>query len=176
MTAPSGQFIEPIAWHGPAPDPLDHPELYEGIVLRRIFAHLLDLIVILILIGAVGLLLIVLGLLTFGLLWIPLVFLGIATPLAYDTLQVGGPRSASLGMRAFRLEVRSWTGARPPRPQALLRAVLFWGMGYYTATLLMWLLLGFALFNARRRCLHDYFSGTVVIRSARVMVLAPHGR
>jgi uncharacterized RDD family membrane protein YckC len=93
--------------------------------------------------------------------------------LAYDAFQVAGRRSATLGMRAFGLEVRSWTGARPDLPQAFVRALLFWGMSYMTATLLMWLVLGFALFNRHRRCLHDYLSGTVVTRSASQMVLGP---
>jgi uncharacterized RDD family membrane protein YckC len=165
--------IDDSASQGPPPDPLDHPEFYEGIVTRRIAAHLLDALLILLLIGGLGLVLVVLGVLTFGLLWLPLVFLGVAIPLAYDTLQVGGRRAATLGMRAFGLEVRSWTGGHPLRPQALLRAVLFWGMSYYTAAVMMWLLLGVALFNRRRRCLHDYFSGTLVIRSRKLMVLEP---
>ena len=159
-------------WQGPAPDPLDHPEYYEGVVLRRIFAHLVDLGFILLLIGFAGLFFILLGVISLGLLLMPLVVVGVAIPLAYDALQVGGRRSATLGMRMLGLEVRSWTGARPPMAQALLRAVLFWGMSYMTAMLVMWLLLGVALFNTRRRCLHDYLSGTVVVRSARVMVLS----
>ena len=160
------------SWQGPAPDPLDHPEYYEGVVSRRIFAHLIDLGLILILVGIFGLFFILLGVISLGLLWLPLAFVGVAMPLAYDSLQVGGRRSATLGMRTLGLEVRSWTGARPPLPQALLRAILFWGMSYMTAMLVMWLLLGVALFNTRRRCLHDYLSGTVVVRSARVMVLS----
>lgn len=158
-------------WQGPAPDPLDHPEYYEGIILRRIFAHLLDLLLILLLLAVIGVFFLALGVLTLGLLWIPFIALGPITTVAYDALQVGGRRSATIGMRTFGLAVRSWTGGRPRPLQALVRAALFWGMSYMTATLLMWLVLGFALFNARRRCLHDYLSGTVVIRSAKVMVL-----
>lgn len=164
---------KPADWQGPAPDPLDHPEYYEGIIFRRIVGHLIDLIFIVLLIGGLAAGFLVLGLISFGLFWIPLLFLGPAVTLSYDTLQVGGPRSATLGMRAMGLEVRSWTGARPIPSQAFLRALLFWGMAYMTAALLMWLVLGFALFNKRRRCLHDYFSGTVVVRSKQVMVLAP---
>lgn len=159
------------SWQGPAPDPLDHPEYYIGVVPRRVFAHLVDFCFILMLIGFVGLFFVLLGAISFGLLWIPLAVVGVVIPLAYDSIQVGGRRSATLGMRMLGLEVRSWTGARPPLVQALLRAVLFWGMSYMTAMVVMWLLLGVALFNTRRRCLHDYLSGTVVVRSAKVMVL-----
>lgn len=164
---------EASEWQGAAPDPLDHPEYYEGIILRRIFAHILDLLIIVLLLGIIGVFFIALGFLTLGLLWIPFIALGPITTVGYDALQVGGRRSATLGMRAFGLAVRSWTGGRPQLFQALVRAMLFWGMSYMTATLLMWLVLGFALFNTRRRCLHDYLSGTVVIRSAKTMVLSP---
>jgi uncharacterized RDD family membrane protein YckC len=160
-------------WQGVAPDPLAFPDYYRGIVLRRVFAHLLDLFLILGLIAFFFFALVALNVLTFGLLLIPLLLIGPLVTVLYDSLQVSGRRSATLGMRAFGLEVRSWTGNRPEFPQALLRALLFWGMSYMTATLLMWLVLGFALFNTRRRCLHDYLSGTVVIRNVSYMVLSP---
>jgi len=163
----------PFAWRQAAPDPLDYPEYYEGVVLRRIFAHILDLFLICMLVAALGLFFVTLGVLSLGLVWMPLLAVSPAVTLAYDAFQIAGRRSATLGMRAFGVEVRSWTGARPDLPQAFVRALLFWGMSYMTATLLMWLVLGFALFNRHRRCLHDYLSGTVVIRSASQMVLGP---
>lgn len=165
-----------FAWRDAAPDPLDQPEYYEGVMLRRVLAHLLDVFLICLLIVAIGTLCLTLGVLSFGLLWIPLLLVAPVVTLAYDSLQVGGRHSATVGMRLFGLEARSWTGARPELLQALIRAVLFWGMSYMTATLLMWLVLGVALFNPRRRCLHDYLSGTVVIRAASQMVLRPAAR
>ena len=56
------------SWQGPAPDPLDHPEYYEGVVPRRIVAHLVDLCLILLLIGFVGLIFVLLGVISLGLL------------------------------------------------------------------------------------------------------------
>jgi len=114
--------------------------------------------------------------LSLGIVWIPLILMGTLVTLAYDALQVAGRHSATLGMRLLGVEVRSWTGSRPDLLQALLRAVLFWGLSYATGTLLMWLVLGVALFNQRRRCLHDFLSGTVVIRAASQMVLRPASR
>jgi len=165
-----------FAWRDAAPDPLDQPEYYEGVMLRRVLAHLFDLFLISLLVVALGTLCLALGLLSLGFLWIPLLVVAPTVTLAYDALQTGGPHSATFGMRLFALEVRSWTGARPELAQALIRAALFWGMSYMTATLLMWLVLGVALLNPRRRCLHDYLSGTVVIRSASQMVLRPAAR
>jgi len=169
---PIGQ-AKPKEWRDAAPDPLDHPEFYDGVVLRRIAGHLIDLFFIIVLIGAFGVTFVFLGIISFGILWIPLLVICPVVTISYDALQVGGRHSATVGMRAMGLEVRSWMGTRPTEVQAWLRAIIFWGMSYLTGTVLMWLLLGFALFNTRRRCLHDFLSGTVVIRSARAMVLSP---
>ncbi len=158
-------------WQEVPPDPLDYPEFYEGIVLRRVLAHLLDLFLITLLLMALAVFFFVLGILSLGLLWLPVLAASPLIVVAYDALQVGGRRSATLGMRAFGLEVRSWSGARPELAQAVLRALLFWGLAYMTATLLMWLVLGVAFFDARRRCLHDCLSGTVVIRTQRRVML-----
>lgn len=165
-----------FAWRDAAPDPLDQPEYYEGVVLRRVLAHLVDLFLVSLLIAVLGISCLALGVLSFGLLWVPLLLVAPVVTLGYDSLQVGGSHSATVGMRLFAIEVRSWTGARPELAQAFIRAVLFWGLSYMTATLLMWLVLGVAFFNPRRRCLHDYFSGTVVIRAASQMVLRPAPR
>jgi len=163
-------------WRDAAPDPLDYPEYYDGVVPRRVLGHLVDLFLICTLIFAFGVFVVTLGVLSLGLVWVPLLLVSPVVTLAYDALQVGGRHSATLGMRLFGVEVRSWTGARPELAQAFVRALLFWGMSYMTATLLMWLVLGFALFNTRRRCLHDYLSGCVVIRGADQMVLRPARR
>jgi uncharacterized RDD family membrane protein YckC len=166
-------FASPQAWHGEAPDPLNHPEYYEGVILRRIFAHYLDLCLICFLAGGIWLLLIFAGIVSFGLLYVPLAFASLVIAVVYDALQVGGRHSATIGMRILGLEARSWSGARPEPPQALLRAVLFWGLTYGLSLLTFWLALGWALFDRRHRCLHDYLSGTLVVRAKKMMVFGP---
>ena len=81
-------------------------------------------------------------------------------PLAYHTLTVAGRHSATLGMRALGLEVRSWTGARPSLLQALVLTVTF----YLTTAATASLVLLFVFFNRRRCTLHDLIAGTLVIR------------
>ncbi len=173
MAPSSFPFVEPLPWQGEAPEPFDHPEFYEGVILRRIFAHYIDLCLIFFLIAGVSFFLIIAGLLSFGLLFIPLAVASIITAVAYDALQVSGKHSATVGMRLFGLEVRSWSGAPPETAQAWLRSVLFWGLTYGLNLLTFWLALGWALFDRRRRCLHDFLSGTVVIRTKKVMVFGP---
>jgi uncharacterized RDD family membrane protein YckC len=82
-------------------------------------------------------------------------------PLAYHTLLLSGRRSATFGMRCFDLELRSVTGGRPGFLQALLQTALF----YVTVAMTCSLILLAALFNRRRRTLHDFLAGTVMVRT-----------
>lgn len=149
-------------WRGAPPDPLSHTDLYDGLLWRRVAAYLVDLVVMALLGAAVWLVLGFLGVLTFGLL-LPLLGPALALlPLAYHGVLVGGPRSATLGMRLLDLEVRSFTGERPSVLQAVLAAALF----YVTIGLTGSLILLVALLNTRHRTVHDFFSGTVVVRAA----------
>ena len=85
---------------------------------------------------------------------------GAAVPVAYHTLTIGGAASATLGMRLFGLEVRVWNGGKPGYLQALLHTAVF----YVTVSFTGGLILLWALFNNRGRCLHDILCGTLVIR------------
>jgi len=139
------------------------------VALRRIFAYVVDLAILLGLSFAAWWALVLAGLLSFGLVW-PLIPLALALlPLAYHGLLVGGPRSATVGMGLCGLEVRGWTGQRPTVWQGLLMAALF----YATIGPTCGLVLLVALFNDRRRTLHDFLSGTVVVRRLPAGVIRP---
>src|ERR1700754_3474853 len=89
-------------------EPLSDPLLFDGIRTRRVLGYFVDLILIALLSAAVWFALVFAGVATLGLL-MPLLPFGVAlVPLAYHTLQVGGPRSATIGMRLFGVEVRNW--------------------------------------------------------------------
>lgn len=149
-------------------DPFAAPAYFDGIVWRRSLAYVVDLLVLACVLAAVW---VVFGLITvvsFGLLsgvWIlfPLV------PLAYHTLLIGGARSATLGQRLFELEVRTWSGGRPSYVQAAVQTVLF----YVSVGLTSFLILVWVFFNPRRRTLHDYLSGTLVVRRLADPVVLP---
>lgn len=143
------------------PDPAAYPEIYEGVPWRRVAAYAVDLVCIGVLAIFVWLVFAVLWLLSFGLLGPVLWFLFGLLPLAYHTLLLSGRRSATLGMRCFDLELRSVTGERPGFVQALVQTALF----YVTVAMTCSLILLVALFNRRRRTLHDFLSGAVMVRT-----------
>lgn len=143
----------PFSWTEP-PDPLNRPDLFDGIVMRRVLAYLVDVAI---LIGVTGFMWL-LVLLTFGLL-APIA--GILTPLiplTYHSLLIGGRDSATIGMRVMGIQVRRLDGGHPDYPQAALQTLLFYATMALTGFLLI-----FGLFNDRGRCLHDWLSGTVTV-------------
>lgn len=144
-----------------AHDPLLHPELYEGVVWRRIAAFAIDMVILGCLFALASLATCTVFIVTFGLVALGQILIFWAIGIAYATLTIGGRNAATPGMRAMGLVVRTWDGGSPDRMQALLMSILFWA----TAPATFFLVLALALFNPRSRCLHDYLSGTVVLRA-----------
>jgi len=144
-----------------APNPADNPAAFKGLLRSRVLAFFADLAAIIVLFFAASILFGILGVLSLGVLWpgfgliMPVLFF------AYFTMTLGGHRSATPGMQWQGVEMRTWDGLRPGYVQAFVQTLLF----YITATPLFGLSLIVALFNRRKRCLHDYFSGSVFIRT-----------
>lgn len=143
----------PFSWTWP-PDPLSRPELFEGIIFRRILAYLIDVAILLGVTGFLWLLVV----LTLGMLAPVATILTPLIPLAYHTMLIGGRDSATLGMRMMAIHVRRIDGGAPDFLQAGLLTLLF-----YASMALTGLLLVVAFFNERGRCLHDYLSGTITV-------------
>ena len=82
--------------------------------------------------------------------------------LVYYGLTLGGPASATIGMRAMEIEMRTWYGAPAYFVLGAVHAIVFWiSVSVLTPFIL---LVGF--FNARRRLLHDMLVGTIIINNA----------
>jgi uncharacterized RDD family membrane protein YckC len=151
---------QPIRTDVPVLDPFGDPARFEGLLWRRAFGYLVDLIVLAGLLAIYYFALLTLSVATLGLLTPALVLIGSLIPTAYHTLTIGGPRSATLGMRLMGIEVRIWNGGKPGYLQALLHTVVFYvTLGFTSGLILLW-----PLFSNRRRCLHDLLCGTLVVR------------
>lgn len=158
----------PFDGTGGPPDPLDRPELYDGLLWRRSLAFLVDAS----LLFAAIMVFWMFNILTFLLLTGIILFLW-AAPLfiLYDTLAVGGSAAATFGMRLLGLQVRTWDGSRPGYLHAFIASALFW----FLVPLTSGLILVVAPFSDRRRHVHDMLSGTVVI-NARAAAAVGAGR
>jgi uncharacterized RDD family membrane protein YckC len=146
-------------------DPWAQPELFRGVLTRRVFAFLIDLIVISIPVIVACVFIAVFGLVTLGLGWVLFWLVSPASviwALIYYGATLGGSHSATIGMRVMNLEVRTWYGAPCYFVLGAMQAVMFW----VTVSFLTPLILLVGLFNGRRRLLHDIILGTVVIDSS----------
>jgi len=148
-------------------DPRTQPELFEGVLSKRIVAFLIDAVFIVALMIPAALVVFILGVITLGIGWFlyPVLFLLVA--LGYVGLTLGGPASATPGMRMSGLEMRTWSGAPMFALLAIIHALLFW----FSVSLLTPLILLVGLFTSRKQLLHDLLLGTVVVNSWRLREL-----
>jgi uncharacterized RDD family membrane protein YckC len=156
-------------------DPWLQPELFRGVLTRRVVAFLIDLVVLSIPIVLAVLFIAVFGLITLGLGWVLFWLVSPASiiwALLYYGASLGGPHSATLGMRVMDLELRTWYGAPGYFLLGAMHAVLFW----ISVSVLSPLVLLIGLFNGRRRLLHDVVLGTVVINNSVRSQVAPAAR
>ena len=146
-------------------DPMLEPELFRGVLTRRFFAFLIDLVVLSIPVILAVVFIAVFGIVTLGLGWALFWLVSPASviwALVYYGASLGGPHSATIGMRVMDLEMRTWYGAPSYFVLGTMHAVLFW----ISVSVLSPLVLLVGLFNGRRRFLHDILLGTVVINSS----------
>lgn len=155
-----GPDVQPHAF-----DPYLQPDLFRGVLTRRAIAFLIDLIVLSIPIVLAVLFIAVFGLVTLGLGWALYWLVSPASviwALVYYGASLGGPHSATIGMRVMDLEMRTWYGAPSYFLLGAMHAVLFW----ISVSVLSPFVLLIGFFNGRRRLLHDMVLGTVVVNTS----------
>lgn len=142
------------------PDPTTAPELFEGVLTRRVFAFGIDaaimaaMLLVVTIVGAIA------GFFTFGLAWVSLVVAIPAVIVLYYAATLGSPRRATIGMRAMDLVLTPTRGAPLDGPLAFLHVAMFW--------LTIWISwpvsIAFALFSPRQQMVHDLIVGTLMVR------------
>ena len=146
-------------------DPQANPELFEGVLARRVAAFIIDVIIIAVPLVAASVFIFVFGLVTFGLGWALFWLLSPASviwALVYYGSTLGSASSSTLGMRVMEIEMRTWYGAPAYFILGAVHAVVYW----ISVSVLTPFILAVGFFNARRRLLHDMLVGTVVINNA----------
>ena len=155
-------------------DPDTNPELFEGVLSRRVVAFLIDVVIIMIPVALASIFIFLFGLVTFGLGWSLYFLLHAGTvvwALLYYGFTFGSPASATLGMRIMDLEMRTWYGSPAYFVLGAVHAIGYW----ISVAALTPLVLLICFFNSRHRALHDIVLGTVVINNPiRAAALARH--
>jgi uncharacterized RDD family membrane protein YckC len=141
-------------------DPAREPELFEAVLSKRFFAFIVDAILIGFFLVLVSIVILAMGVITLGVAWflfaLPLFAI---VALLYVALTLGGPKSATPGMRLAGVTIRSTDGARVGFIIAAAHALLFW----FSVSILTPLVLLVGLFSNRKRLLHDMLLGVVIL-------------
>ena len=148
-------------------DPSIHPELFEGTLSKRIIAFICDAIIVGLLMIPAALIVFLLGIVTLGIAWFLYGGLFAIVALGYVALTLGGPASATVGMRWAGVELRAWDGGPSSPILAVIHSLFFW----FSIGLLTPLVLLVGLFTAKRQLLHDLLLGTMVVNSAALVRL-----
>jgi uncharacterized RDD family membrane protein YckC len=155
-------------------DPDLNPELFEGVLARRVIAFVIDFVLIAVPVLVASMFIFVFGVVTLGLgfaLYYLLPPASVIWALVYFGMTLGSASSATVGMRVMDLQMRTWYGAPAYFVLGAVHAIFFWlNISFFTPFILL-----VAFFNPRRRLLHDILLGTVVINTpARAAHLRAH--
>jgi hypothetical protein len=96
-------------------DPYAQPDLFRGVLMRRVVAFLIDLVVLSIPIVLAWVFILLFGVVTLGLGWALFWLISPATviwPVVYYGMSLGGPHSATVGMRMMDLQMRTFSARR----------------------------------------------------------------
>jgi uncharacterized RDD family membrane protein YckC len=166
--SPSGQSD---AFRPHAYDPYLNPELFEGVLARRLVAFFIDVFIIAVPVALFSMFVLFLGVVTFGFGWLLFFLLSPASviwALLYYGLTLGSSYSATIGMRIVEIEMRTWYGAPAYFVLGAVHAVVYW----ITISILTPFVLLIGLLNDRHRLLHDMMVGVVLINAeTRAQVL-----
>lgn len=135
---------------------------YSGVLSRRVFAFVIDYLLVAALWVPAAVLVFFVGVLTLGLgfLLYPILFFIVAG--LYFGLSLSGPSQATPGMRAVGIAMVRLDGRRIDFVTAIAHLALFWILNSVLTPLI--LLAG--LFIERSRLVHDLLLGTATIRTA----------
>jgi uncharacterized RDD family membrane protein YckC len=132
------------------------------VLTRRFFAFLIDLVILSIPIILGVIFIALFGIVTLGLGWMLFWLvspLSVVWALLYYGFSLGGPHSATVGMRIMDLQLRTWYGEPGYFVLGAAHAVLYW----ISVSILTPFVLLVGLISSRKQLLHDMVLGTVII-------------
>ncbi|UJW73262.1 RDD family protein [Rhizobium sp. SL42] len=135
---------------------------YSGVLSRRVFAFIIDYMLVALLWIPAAVVVFFLGILTLGLGWLlyPILFFIVAG--LYFGMSLAGAAQATPGMRAMGIAMVRLDGRKLDFVTAIAHLALFWILN----SILTPLILLAGLFIERSRLVHDLLLGTATIRTA----------
>ncbi|MCF6302061.1 MAG: RDD family protein [Devosiaceae bacterium] len=142
------------------PTPSTAPELFDGLLKRRVLAYLIDLAVLAGIVVLVSLVSLVLGILTLGATFVTVIFAIPLAIVAYYSVTLGSEKRATIGMGMMDLVLTPVRGGPLNGWRAFAHPLVFW----LTIWILPPLSYLFALFTPRRQMIHDLIMGVLMVR------------
>ena len=142
------------------PNPSTAPELFDGVLLRRAFAFIVDSLILGSIAGSVLVVGIVLGFLTFGLAWLSLPVVIPLAILGYYAVTLGSPMRATVGMALMDIVLVPARGYPLDGWKILIHPIVFW----ITVWVAWPISLVVALFTPRQQMVQDLVTGTLMLR------------
>lgn len=142
------------------PDPGTAPELFDGVLLRRSVAFIIDTLIlgfiatILLFIGTIA------GFLTFGLAWLSLPIVIPLAILGYYAATLGSPMRATVGMSLMDVVLVPARGYPLDGWKILIHPIVFW----ITVWVAWPISLFVALVTPRQQMVQDLVAGTLMLR------------
>jgi uncharacterized RDD family membrane protein YckC len=135
----------------------------DGVRTRRVYAFLIDALIVFLLSIPVSIVIFLLGIVTLGLGFFLYAIMFPVLAITYVAYTMGGEDQATVGMKANDIYLSRLDGGRIDPITAIVHSVLFWaGNAILTPLVLL-----VTLFSDRKRTLHDLLLGTVVLRRSR---------
>ena len=132
----------------------------DGVRTRRIYAFLIDALIVFLLSIPVSIVIFLLGVVTLGLGFILYAIMFPVLAITYVAYTMGSEDQATVGMKANDIYLSRLDGGKIDPITAIVHSVLFWA-GNAVLTPLVLLV---TLFSDRKRTLHDLLLGTIVLR------------
>ena len=147
-----------------APYPSASAQRTDGVLGRRFFAYLIDILIVFGLFTLLAVAIFILGIVTFTLGWglYALLFPPVVA-IVYNALTIGGPAQGTVGMRMMGLRVvDAGSGGPVDKITAAVHALLFY---IAAGTFVLWLIDIFVgLMRPDRRLGHDLITGVTLVR------------
>lgn len=142
------------------PDPSTAPQLFDGVLQRRVIAFVIDTVIlaviatVILLVGAIA------GIFTLGLAWLSLPFVIPLAILGYYAMTLGSPMRATVGMSMMDIVLVPARGYPLDGWKILIHPLVFW----ITVWVAWPVSLFVALFTPRQQMVQDLVTGTLMLR------------
>ncbi len=142
------------------PDPASHPELFDGVLPRRVLAYTIDVALMVAFMAMLFIVGLVFSVVTLGIGAVALPFIIPVVIVGYYVITLGSPMRATVGMWMLDLVLTPTRGRPLDGWKILIHPLVFWISCWFAWPVSLLI----TLFTPRREMVHDLVTGTLMVR------------